>query len=372
MKKISKSRRGIAIVVALVFMSAMLIISTTTATLATSIAKNAGDSYKSLQAYYYAESAVEEGLHAYKNGGDYKTEDNPESNYDIKGLTDAAPVNGWMVYPYPGTGTAGKNCEVSKPLNEEDVRAQISQGFTVSQEMDDFLKENNAAEDYPCNWNKIKSTDSAIEIPLYAIQPDGTKVQLEFDEFQVRVRTACDETKLGKEKGVYDQTGMCGAENRYGMKADPNVLQVVLNWGIYSSDSGNYMVPLKDSSADALAWNITGNNINLRKSDGFVVLNDTKSGMLNGIKKQISLALKSQNISSPFIRFTVELPFVSDDSPIPNLEYQILYQASNGSFSQFKGIPVIVGEGISGGFKHQIKMSIHETKTGFDYAYQKQ
>jgi hypothetical protein len=270
-------------------------------------------------------------------------------------------------------------------------------------------------------------------------------VKLKFEDIQIRVRTACDESKLQSrattnatqqdiaKKDLYEKTGMCEKGKRYEMYVDANgynfekqkyksteeiFKHTVLNWGIYSEKGDtNYLIPIKiqksedsediDNTVNSNIHTYAINSANsafplytTSKGDFVVMDGDTKGqiGYENNIIRTIAQVLNQSlykpadkadlakpQISNPRLRLTVEQKFLdaetkySPNEPkyIPYLEYQILYKVSPAdpnitlSEPQISGIPTIIGEGYSGGFKHTIKAYIYETPTGFDYVYQK-
>jgi len=445
--QINKPRKGIAVIVALIFMMAMLTISTTVANTATNMATSTGGSYKSTQAFYNAETAMETALYNYKHphpggvlsGAPSEDEEGAgEMQWKVLGVgSEEGLINEitdsksevWSSYPFPGSGTAGKDCDAyDAPITVDKFIYSLAKyvSSTSGESTKDLEKEIGSygePQDHPCNWNKLKYNDSAIEIPLYGVDGEGNKTPIKFTEFKVRVRTACNasairgpnddyipgggasnppggangQTGQGNEPTteelIYEGAGMCEAEKRYGMYALDNEADTIVNWGLYTEVDGSYMIPIKEGSPeDVDAYNITTRNINNKQESGFDVLdmNGTrKIGKLK-IKDAIgrnellsaALSLPPDGIENPYLRLTLEFPFSNkhyfvgeNDTSIPNLEYQILYKTNGGDpaagTSQISGIPVIIGEGYSGGFRHMIRANIYETPTGFDYIYQK-
>ncbi|KKQ71598.1 MAG: hypothetical protein UT33_C0008G0016 [Candidatus Peregrinibacteria bacterium GW2011_GWC2_39_14] len=438
---IAQPRKGIAVIVALIFMMAMLTISTTVANTATNMATSTGGSYKSTQAFYNAETAMETALYNYKhpNAGvlsgapSADQEGAGEMQWKVLGVgSDEGLTNEitdseskvWSSYPFPGSGTAGKDCDAyDAPIDMKSFTASLMKYISTTEstamvaDMEKTISNGGMGEpqDHPCNWNKLKDTDSAIEIPLYGVDGEGNKQQIEFSAFQVRVRTACDAKAIKSSNGgdspgggangdqgngptgdelIYEGAGMCEAEKRYGMYVKDGEANTIVNWGLYTEDDGSYMVPIKDitdknatNSSNITAWNIKN-----KQEIGFAVLDaedalNPAMGMINiktpetKGKKRISEALKK--ITNPYLRLTLEFPFagkhyfaggIDGSTSIPNLEYQILYKTNGdpaAGTSQISGVPVIIGEGYSGGFRHMIRANIYETPTGFDYIYQK-
>ncbi|KKQ71451.1 MAG: hypothetical protein UT33_C0009G0042 [Candidatus Peregrinibacteria bacterium GW2011_GWC2_39_14] len=431
MKRNAKSRSGIAIIVALIFMMAFLTISTTIAQTATNMAKSTGGSYKSNQAFYNAETAMSRALYNYQHPGEGVLSGAPDEDEEgagnmqwkvlgvgaDEGLMNEITDNEnevWSSYPFPGSGTAGKDCDAyNAPTDMKKFTASLmryistTEGTAIAADIEKTISSGGMGkpQDHPCNWNKLKDNDSAIEIPLYGVDSAGQRTQITFTDFQVRVRTACDAKAIKSPSGdqgngpttaelIYEGAGMCEAGKRYVMYA-PEQTNTIVNWGLYTEEDGDYMIPLKNftKGKEFNGSNITSLKINIGEDQAdFIVLDQSNTEHLGNLKignskttTKISSALKlpPSGIENPYLRLTLEFPFAgkhyfvgSDgDTSIPNLEYQILYKTNGGSpaagTSQISGIPVIIGEGYSGGFRHMIRANIYETPTGFDYIYQK-
>jgi len=432
-KRPIKNRPGIAVIIAVIFMMAFLYTSMTALEWATRGSKESGDVDKSRQALYNAEHAVNRALYLLKNPERLRNEGYSFSlpkesiihqttkekigEFRILGISDPQAdaknpqalsskiefinLNGdkfWNVYPFPGTGNAGRNCDVygaiTKNKNVQSLYQKYGDGV--------FHKlggQDASAADYSCNWNKIRSFDSAVEIPLYGVDDQGHKIWLKFDQILIRVRTACDESQFKTREGgtrasttenderrLYEETGMCRKDKRFEMYVDKDgydfvfeqyktgeetLKHTVLNWGIYSEKGGyNWLIPIKNAYKDKPDPNTSASNIhtqainaakeNLQGSEpDFVVLDgDTKAqpgylakGQYKSILDVLNQSTKdNQNLpqlQNPVLRFTVENKFYASTSNlneppedihyIPHLEYQILYKISEGTIIKSDG-----------------------------------
>ncbi|MBI4234894.1 hypothetical protein HY604_01185 [Candidatus Peregrinibacteria bacterium] len=111
------------------------------------------------------------------------------------------------VVPFPGTGSAGKNCEMYKPDFAAGAKGNIN-FKTGKLESSSTQNQGELVQqiDYACNWNKLQFGSSVIDratIPLYYTKDDGETVSPFSDDttiggiepnpynFVVRVRTPC-------------------------------------------------------------------------------------------------------------------------------------------------------------------------------------
>ncbi len=151
-------------------------------------------------------------------------------------------ANNCFVVPMPGTGSAGKRCNVYTP-DLSDVTAKVDHNGKVSKQ--GVVKQS----EYSCNWNKLtfgSSLTDRVAIPLYydagdkIVNPYNKAENGTAKDFVLRLRTPC---LPCAEKPVKGKTRKCGKK-----ETDPTICKA----------GDRYVLDATKSNDIVVQWQLTG------------------------------------------------------------------------------------------------------------------
>ena len=173
-------------------------------------------------------------------------------------------TDGCHVVPYPGTGSAGKNCDRYDPFEDRDNDgypdiADLGAGTLIGHK-GEVLEQGTAGDnglpqiDYACNWDKLMFGSSSLDrasIPLYyqdendeIINPYHEDALTQAQNFVLRVRTPCLPCVYGDKTATYGESRYCTRGD------DPTIC----------SEGDRYLLDVSDRETDDLVvqWQLTG------------------------------------------------------------------------------------------------------------------
>ena len=252
------------------------------------------------------------------------------------------------VVPFPGTGNAGKNCNLYEPAFYKQIGAQDAVPLYLSNN-----KQNLDQADYSCNWNKLSfgsSSTDRVAIPLYYEGADGKIVNpykdKTADQLLFRMRTPClpcvyDKKNLSSTPGINRlctqgaDTTVCDDNERYSLDvSDDN--KVIVQWqlsGKCDDDNGGVndcsVMPIVNSKYSAIYEETLVDG--LLKST-YVILDNDTIGSDVSVHPVVDVSFLKLNknpklpfMSQPILNFFLSDSLISDAKKnIPYLEYQLL------------------------------------------------
>ncbi len=235
-------------------------------------------------------------------------------------------LNNCYTIPLPGTGTAGKDCELYSPAFDGEGTPTVLREVAGFEGVDQV--------DFACNWNKLSlgsDASKSVNIPLYnqiseALQSHPFRTEPNA-QFYLRLRTPCncepddqncnqnacsprDRYQLEPSNEVlvdWQISGVCGDEQEKqeecGLVSSPEVPRSLLTkLQISNREAFNYSVL---SSSDSKGFDNTIHPAPL--GDGVFIIQKLSEMNLSKIKLMLLAKLKDRNENS-----------------IPHLEYQII------------------------------------------------
>lgn len=233
-------------------------------------------------------------------------------------------IDGKYTIPSPGSGTAGDDyCSTNEPV----VSTETLKIALLDLEIDgDDLGGFYDAFSWPCNWNKLREGESLV-IPLYTENADGSvnnPVDLGLDDFELRIRPACDPEKVGRDDGYENE--ICSDGERYVLKGDLGDDQtVIILWEITAKQgdkNGENVVITHHYQGDWFNDSAFTVQVLNGSQPFFESLKQSSKGVKNdGNEPQIGSDL--QTLYKPTLRIiTVHTLRDTADRIVPYLEYQ--------------------------------------------------
>ena len=261
--------------------------------------------------------------------------------------------NDCYVVPFPGTGNAGKNCNLYEPSFDGEVGAT-----TVPPNLANGDKSLDQA-DFSCNWNKLtfgSSQTARVALPLYyegASDPDGDGIGELVNPYKtggpaknliLRLRTPClpcvydpdkpvDGVSRTCEKG--DNTTICEDGERYELDTLTDD-KVVVQWQL-SGKCEEVGGGTKDCSVLPIAGNkksaIFESVINLSKDKGtYKAIDNETTGNDVSVHPPVKVSFlytlttpKLSQMTQPILNIFLSGKLLTDVSGnVPYLEYQLL------------------------------------------------
>lgn len=246
--------------------------------------------------------------------------------------------------PLPGTGNAGKDCELYKPAygNEGSpvVPAQIAGRENVDQV------------DYACNWNKLSlgsSQTQGVSIPLYFTESENIDyhpfIEEENTTFFLRLRTPCNCPPEARDCSY----NACGSRQRYQLEDSNSTL---VDWQISGlcGEEGNYsecgLISASDPEVEGSRLTPSLINDKMLNRRGTVIRSNEENGLNNTLHPAIAELISDRLslMSSPLFKLALINSLRSrNEENIPYLEYQIISNQPTSSSNLKLEVNIQVG-----------------------------
>ena len=306
----------------------------------------------------------------------------------------------WYTIPAAGSGNAGGDyCSTNAPIvsNDDDelTNKLLELGVnTTSNPTNVTFGDPADLFEWLCHWNKLYEGQT-VSIPLYVDELGNIQnpVDLGLNEFELRIRTACDSNVASGENDVY-KGEICESTERY--ELDGNIDTVIVLWEIVAEEvdslidprtpTGRSIVLSPKSGSLAHNSNIMINNINKYNEAPWNLINlnansepidsidsDNCSEPNHEIKTHLANSMMPcgprHYINKPVLNFTLIHTLIATDTDnIPYLEYQFRTPIQTDKPSIASNEKLIRTEVmLDGGYSETIEKSIDLTKpvTGF-------